>query len=141
MTVAEQQRREQELYRSLLPEIVDGIRRNEERVALSEHVLRQLPPDAAGVDQQLLYRWIQLTEEKLETQRKRAAGLLAGVMWIGVLAVVVPVVGVLLGRLSFGSWSVSGPALVGGVIAILAAVRLPGVTRRAYTRWMERELG
>ncbi|MFO8043788.1 MAG: hypothetical protein R6U25_11335 [Alkalispirochaeta sp.] len=141
MTVAEQQRQEQELYRSLLPEIVDGIRRNEERVALSERVLQELPADTAGVDQQLLYRWIQLTEEKLEMQRKRAAALLAGVMWIGVLAVVVPVVGVLLGRLSFGSWSVSGTALLGGVIAILAALRLPGVTRRAYARWMERELG
>lgn len=140
MTVAEQQRQQQELYRHLLPEIVDAIQQNEERVTLSERLLQRASQDEVNVDQQLLYRWIQLTEAKLDAQRKRAAALLALVIWIGVMAVVVPVVGVLLGRLSFSSWTVTGAALLGGIMAILGALRLPGVTRRAYARWVAREL-
>ncbi|MEX2445372.1 MAG: hypothetical protein WD492_17365 [Alkalispirochaeta sp.] len=136
MTVAEQQRREQEEYRRLLPTIVEGLRRDEEPVSLS----LSLAENATEADQKLLYRWIQLTDEKLDAQRRREATLLALGMWIGVLAVVVPVVGVLLGRFSFASSAVIAAVVLGGGIAVAAAFRLRGVTRRAYQRWLEREL-
>ncbi|MFW5827412.1 MAG: hypothetical protein ACOCU4_04935 [Alkalispirochaeta sp.] len=136
MTVAEQQRREQEEYQRILPEIVAGIRDNEERVALS----LRLSERAEHADQKLLYRWIQLTEEKLEAQRRRDAAVLAGAMWVGVLFVVVPVVGVLLGRFAFASSLVIIAVTAGSAAAVAAALRLRGVTRRAYQRWVDHEL-
>lgn len=136
MTVAEQHRREQEEYRRFLPEIAEGIRGNEERVSLS----LRLSERAEQADQKLLYRWIQLTEEKLEARRRRDAAVLAGGMWIGVMAVVVPVVGAVLGRFSFSSPLLVAVTGVGSVVAIAAALRLRGVTRRTYQRWVDREL-
>ncbi|MFW5694998.1 MAG: hypothetical protein ACOCYB_07500 [Alkalispirochaeta sp.] len=136
MTVAEQYRREQEEYGRLLPEIVEGIRVNEQRVELS----RRLSEQAAEVDQKRLYRWIQLTEEHLESYRRRSAAALAAGMWMGVLAVVVPSVGMILGRVSWAAPAVRGSVIVGAVVAVAAALRLRGVTQRAYRRWLEREL-
>jgi hypothetical protein len=136
MTVAEQERREREEYLRVLPEIVEGIRQREEPVALSQ----RLTHSVEEVDQKLLYRWIQLTEEKLDAARRRNAALLAAVMWIGVLAVVVPVVGALLGTVSFVSWMVISSIVLGGNLAVFAAIRLRGVTRRAFQRWLDREL-
>ncbi|HKK47931.1 MAG TPA: hypothetical protein VJ932_02470 [Alkalispirochaeta sp.] len=135
MTVAEQHRREQEEYQLLLPEIVAGIRDNTERVSLSRHLSQR----TEHADQTRLYRWIQFTEEKLEAQRRRDAGLIAGIMWLGVVAVVVPTVGALLGRLSFDSPLLIAVVVVGAVTAGWAAFRLRGVTSRAYQRWLERE--
>jgi hypothetical protein len=136
MTVAEQERKEREEYLRVLPEIVESIRQGEEPVALSQ----RLAPRLGEVDQKLLYRWIQLTEEKLDAARRRHAALLATGMWIGVVAVVVPVVAVLLGSVSIASRGVIVSVALGGVLAAVAAIRLKGVTRRAFQRWLDREL-
>tara|TARA_B100000614_G_scaffold10868_1_gene9536 strand:- start:1742 stop:2158 length:417 start_codon:yes stop_codon:yes gene_type:complete len=135
MGIAEQQRREQQQYREILPRIVEGIAAGEEPVALSAELA-----ESRDLEQKLVYRWIQLTEEGLERRRRREATRLVVLMWPGVLAVAGYGVGAVMGWFSPQDPVAVAVVGVGACAGGFAAWRIRGVRGRAYDAWLREEL-
>lgn len=132
MTIAEQQRWERHQYQSMVAEIVRGITAEDEPVALSLRLSEE-----SGLDHQLVYRWVQFVEDRLERRRRRAAIGLVALLWPGVLAVVVAVLAAVFG---WFPGVVAGALGVAGIAAALGAgVRLVGLRQRVYAQWLEEE--
>lgn len=97
MTVAERERKEKAIYRGVAPSIIEGLAAGESSVDLSDRIKSEaeaLPAaQEISLDQRLVFRWIQWTEEQLESSRRRAAVKLVVPLWIGVAAVVVALLG------------------------------------------------
>ena len=135
MTIAEQQRKEREQYRTVLPGIVVALTERREPVAFAQEIAEH-----HDLDQRQVYRWLQLTEEQLEARRKRVALWYLLWVWLGALDLAVLTIGALLSRFSLQDIAFVVPAVAGGVVLLVSAIRLPGLRRRVYQRWMEREL-
>jgi hypothetical protein len=134
MTIAEKQRQEQQLYEKHLDEIVAAIQRGDDGIGVSTELA-----EATGIDQKTVYKWYRITEDRIEAYQKLHVGVLAGVMWIGILLGVGLLISIFLPSIDVApatAWGVGALALVTAGSAIFA---LRGARERATRRWVERE--
>jgi hypothetical protein len=133
MGIAEEQRKQEQVYRELLPEIVDVVSRRDEQVEAAEDISRRV-----GVDTRTVYRWITLTEQELDRARRRRVIVTLIPLWGGILAIVATGVLLFAGRIDVGS---PGTIVVGilAVVAVAGATAsLVGVGERSARRWLRR---
>lgn len=133
MTIAETQRRNREIYLTVLDPIVDALLAGDEPVALSSRLA-----EAHGLDHSLVYRWIQLVDAAIDRARRRRALAIVAVLWLGVAALIA-------GLLALPGWVTLGsvpwwlPAAAGVAVAVASASRLVGLRGRAAAAWVESE--
>lgn len=135
MGIAEEQRALDKTYRAALPEIVRMIQENAERVAASTSLVERY-----GIEAKTAFRWLQITEEELEAERKRRALALVAPLWIAILGAIV-----LVGFLVTGGIAWLDPITGVAFIAILSvvfgvALRLRGHRERVFQRWLRRSI-
>lgn len=123
-TVRAQRIREQALSNEVRPFVLQQFRNRIDPAAAAEAVAARYP-----IDQHKAYRWTSIIYEELERSRRQIARIFATVMWLGAILIVVPVVGVLTGRISETTpsaviqMSVGLVLLVGGITGGLNARR------------------
>jgi len=131
MGIAEEQRKQEQVYRELLPEIVAVVTGGDEPVAAAAGLAER-----GGVDTKTAYRWITLTEQELEGARRRQVIVALIPLWGGILTVLAAGVLILTGRAGAGDTGV----IAAGVVAIVAVIGsiafLVRVGERSARRWL-----
>ncbi|MCG8481451.1 MAG: hypothetical protein MI724_20320 [Spirochaetales bacterium] len=135
MSIAQKEREERAAYRKMLPSIVEALIETAEPVALSARIAEE-----SGVDQRAAYRWIQLTEEALETRRKRDAMLVVAALWLGTLSVIAMGIGRIAMRFAPGAGVSVAVVGAAAVLIAFAVFRLRNLKMRSYRRWLRDEL-
>ncbi|MFP4211362.1 MAG: hypothetical protein ACLFR8_08980 [Alkalispirochaeta sp.] len=135
MGIAEEQRRLEAVYRTLLPEIVAVVSRRDEPVAAAETLAER-----GGVDTKTAYRWITLTEQELDGARRRQVIVALIPLWGGILTALITGVLILTGRVGLGDTGV----IVAGAAALLAVIGsialLVHVGERSARGWLRRKM-
>lgn len=134
MGIAEEQRALERTYRSALPQIVEYIESDTDRYDATT-ILKE----TYGIDEKTAFRWLQITEEELESARKRGAVMYLLILWIAGIVVTGIVVLWIIGLVTPRSplfWLSLAVALLGiGTVTI----RLRGLRHRVFQKWMTRE--
>lgn len=134
MTVAEQERQRYQRYQEQLPGIVDALEAGEDARNIAARIAET--GEISLVDG---YRWIQHTEEEIDTFRRRRAMVYLIPLWIaGVLFVAFGLM--LLGDIGLGRTAGAGVGAVGSLagasIATLVAWRR---SRNPWHDWLQRQ--
>ena len=130
MKKSEEIRRDQELAEQARPGILEGLRNDEELLAIAERVAGELDVDGTKA-----YRWVAFIAEEYEAARRRVGLLGLTLLWAGVLVLVAGVVLSLLGisTAGFALWLagiIAGvPIATAGVIVLARRRELAKVSR------------
>lgn len=132
--IAEQQRREEAIYRTVLPEIVETITKDVERIETAQRL-----SETHGIDSRTVYRWIQWVDDQTDRFRKRRAVALLVPIWLGIGVIGVIGIAAALGRIDITAPFPLIIAVVASLGIVAPAVRLRGLRERSLQMWAERE--
>lgn len=124
MTIAERERQRRDVYQEVRPEIVATIRSGADLVAFAQELAER-----TGIPLQEVYRWIQHTEDLMDSERRRKAIVAIVPLWAGGALLTVAALLVLTGQ-SRHHPALSVGFVVTGLVAILAFVILRSRLRR-----------